>query len=148
MKFCVTSVACEETADILRKLTAELELVLTENLRRDSFDDGIDQLTLVVVSVDDDSDENAAWATPHRKLGSFRHMLTGQRIRFLSLAAEISPRALSELAVEERLGYVAVALSSQFGARPKRLPRGFGFLRLATAVCTALSGAASSRAVA
>jgi hypothetical protein len=148
MNFRVTSVTSEETAVLLRAITTNIEQVLTANLAGDSFGVGIDQLTLVVVSVDNDPVANEAWAKPYRKLGSYRHMVTSERIRFLSLAAEVSPSDLVALPDSQRHQFVAELLSSQFSTRPKRLPRGFEFPGLATAVCSALSGVASVGAVA
>jgi hypothetical protein len=148
MNFRVASVTSEETAALLRAVTTHIEQVLTANLTGDSFGEGIDQLSLVVVSVDEDPAANEAWAKPHRKLGSYKHMITSDRVRVLSLAAAVSPSKLVSLPESKRRQFVAELLSNEFGARPKRLPRGFDFPGLATAVCSALSGVASLGAVA
>jgi len=55
-----------------------------ENLVRN-----LDQLSIVIVSVSDDSQENEQWAKGHRKLATARHPVTGMEIRYLSVAVPI-----------------------------------------------------------
>jgi len=142
MKFVVTSVASDETAALLRDQTASVDALLNSVLGKWEFGDGIDQLSLVIVSVDDDPKENGKWVAPHNKLGSLSHPISGERIRFLSLAAPIPPSKLLSSTPSAGTALVREALLVTLASRPERLPRGYKFQDLATAVVSVLSATA------
>jgi hypothetical protein len=139
MKFCVTSVANDETASLLRDQTADLDALLNSVLGEWQFGDGIDQLTLVIVSVDDDPQENTRWAVPHNKLGAFTHHISGQRVRFLSLSALVPPNELLRSTSAASSALIRHAVLGKLSARPERLPSGYNFQDLAAAVASILA---------
>ena len=139
MKFVVTSVASDESAEALRVHTAALDALLNVAVRGVDFSSAIDQVTLVVVAVDDNPSENAAWAKQHDRLGAFTHPISNERIRYLSISAQVSPSRIASATPEAALAQISRALETALGMRPKRLPRGFPFQLLTHVVSAALA---------
>lgn len=134
MRFRVTSVTDEEVAPLLRDVTVRLEDTLNNLLGDGDFGDSIDQLTLVVVSVDDDEAENSKWLKAHNRLGSYKDFVTSEPRKYLSIGVPVAPSQLLELGKQQGLSLVSKAFASKLAVRPARLPRGLDFPRLSSAV--------------
>lgn len=134
MRFRVTSVTDEEVSTLLRDVTVRLEDILNSLLGDGDFGDAIDQLTLVVVSVDDDEVENSKWLKAHNRLGSYKDFVTSEPKKYLSLGVSIAPSQLLKLEEQQGLSLVSKEFTYKLGVRPARLPRGLDFQRLSSAV--------------
>ena len=139
MRFLVTSAACEETALVLRELASQVESLLRPFVGDQDFGGSIDQITFVLVSVDDNPVQNAAWAKANDKLGSYSHVASGDRVRYLSLAVQLPPQQLLATPSRKRPVLIREALAARLAARPHRLPRGFRYQDFAAAVLPALA---------
>jgi len=138
MLFRVTSVACEDVAAPLRETGSRLEGWLAATLADGDFGTGIDQFSIMIVSVSDDQSEDARWLSDGNKLGSFKTWPEGSRQRYLSVAVWVEPSKIAAAPLETQLSLVCAAIVDRLATRPARLPKGLDFVRLAKAVCVAL----------
>jgi hypothetical protein len=138
MRFRVTSVAAEETAQPLRSVTVLLEDWLNASLGDGDFGVGIDQFVLVAISVDDVAEENERWAKAHDKTARLKHPFTGGVIRYISSAVLLPPSQVIALPEGSLLSYVSDAMANRVAFRPKRVPKGFDYARCAAAISKAL----------
>lgn len=134
MRFRVTSVTDEKVSAVLRDITVRLEDTLNNLLSDGDFGEVIDQLTLVVVSVDDNEVENSKFIKGHHRSGSYKDFVTAQTKRYLSIGIPIPPSQLINVDEQKGLRTVSKLLCSQLAVRPPRLPRGLDFPRLSSAV--------------
>jgi hypothetical protein len=139
VNFVVTSVASEASAEALRTHSVALDALLNAAAGGTYLCGGIDQITLVLVSVDDEATQNAAWARKHDRLGSFIHPISGERLRYLSISAQVPPSRIVSATPEVALAHVCRALETALAVRPRRLPRGFPFSELAHVVSVAIA---------
>lgn len=138
MKFRVTSIAGPENGPLIRDATVRLQDWLNATLEDGEFGLGLEKFTFIVVSVFDEPEENERWAKAHRKLGSFTHQATGERVRDLCAAAAIPPQLFGSQQLVENLEIICRAMRAEITQRPKRLPKGFEYERFAAAVNAAL----------
>ena len=80
MKIRVTSVTASEVGPVFGRVAVALEDALNPVFEKISFGGGIDQFTVVAVSVDPDSVENEKFCKKHNVVGSFKNMLTMTKI--------------------------------------------------------------------
>lgn len=134
MHFRVTSVSNKDVSALVREVTVRLEDALNNLLGDGNFGETIDQLVLVVVSVDDNEAENHRWLKGHNRLGSYKDLKTSQPKRYLSVGISMLPAKLTHIEEHKALRMISKAFSSQLEIRPSRLPRGLDFPRLSKAV--------------
>jgi len=131
MRFRVTSVTSTEAGERVNAVTTRIEDWLNSALGDGDFGGHLDQVTFVVVAVDDDPGENAKFGGD--RLVTLRSPISGDRtrnLRFSLLASPSEVLALSEPALFAKVAELAI---DKLARRPKRLPRGFDYSRCATA---------------
>jgi hypothetical protein len=138
MRFRVTSVASEETGPLLREATVKVEDWLNASLADGNFGEGVDQFTVVAISVDDEAEENMCWSSAHNRTGKFKNPFTGKPVRFISSAVLLPPSSVIPKAPAALLSYLCSATIERLKLRPTRVPKGFDYVRCATAVSKAL----------
>ena len=134
MKFRVTSAVWEESGARIRRITTAAEDNLNSSLANRDFGSDLDQFTIVIVSFSDHPQENERWAKAHRKLATAKHPVTGDEIRYLSIAIPITPNCITGASDEELNRLVMRNVADQIGVRPPRLPKGLNYQALSTAV--------------
>jgi hypothetical protein len=139
MQFRVTSVAAEESAPALREATVKLERWLNASLHDGEFGEGLDQFSIVVISVEDDPSQNESWLKAQEKSGKAMQPFTGEPIRYLSVAVEVLPHEVRTKGPRELLVLVSARAKDRLATRPKRVPRGVDYARLSAAVGAALA---------
>jgi hypothetical protein len=139
MRFRVTSITSEQSGDAIAAVTVTLEKWLNGALADGAFGGTLEQLTFVVVSVDDDVLENERWVKTHEKLATHHHPITGETTRYLSLAVQLAPSLVANSQYRILLAEVSQRAIERLSVRPKRVPRGFDFARCAAAVSATLS---------
>lgn len=122
----------------MNSAAVQLEDWLNAALSDGEFGPGLDQLTLFVVSVDDEAEENDRWAEPRNRFGGVTHPTTGVRIRDLSLAVSIPPAELLALDFGQAMRTISAALQRKVLERPRRVPEGFEYERWAKATAAVL----------
>ena len=138
MKFRVTSVGSQETGALLRDATVVVEDWLNASLSDGMFGEGLDQFTIVAISVDDEAEENIRWFNAHNKTGKFKSRFTGEPVCYISSAVLLPPSSVISKAPHALLSYFCSATIERLKSRPKRVPKGFDYVRCATAVSKAL----------
>jgi hypothetical protein len=138
MRFRITSVTSEETGALFREITVKFEDWLNAALGDSEFGEGVDQFTIIFISVDDQKDQNTRWASAHNKLGKYKDRFSGESVRYLSVAVEILPSEILGKSPLEYFSCAAVAAINCLKIRHKRIPKGFDYLRCATSISKAL----------
>jgi len=138
MRFRVTSVAGEENGAFLNEATVKLEDWLNASLSDGNFGGGVDQFTIVAISVDEEASENIRWSNAHNKTGRVKSPFTKEPVRYVSSAVLLPPSSVISKAPHAFLSYFCSAIIERLKSPPKGVPRGFEYVRCATAVSMAL----------
>jgi hypothetical protein len=139
MRFRVTSVASSETGALLRDVTVRVEDWLNASLGDGNFGIGVDQFTIVAISVDDDPNENSRWTKAHDKTGRFKHPITGESVSHISVAVTMPPAKVIASAPIDLLALFCNSSIHRLETRPARVPQGFDYERCSTAISKALA---------
>jgi hypothetical protein len=134
MRFRVTSVAGSDEGARLNAATVKLEDQLNAELGAQQFGSNLSQLTLVVVAVYDEPEQNEHWCKAHRKLATAKHPMTGEAMRYLSIAVPLVPKLVMAASDTTLEGLVARAAVRAVAIRPDRVPAGLDFTRLSRTV--------------
>jgi hypothetical protein len=134
MRFRVTSVAGSDEGARLNEATVKLEDQRNAELGAQEFGSNISQLTLVVVAVYDEPEQNEHWCKAHRKLATAKHPITGEATRYLSIAVPLVPKQVMAANGTALEGLVARAAARAVATRPNRVPASLDFTRLSRTV--------------
>lgn len=129
----------------LVRVTVPFEDQLNTALGGVDFGSRIDMFAIVIVSVDDDADENERFAKGQRRLATARTPFTGEPVHYLSVAVTISPLSLAQHDDLALPGYIASQIAAVLAVRPGRIPRGLDYPRLSISVSAALIEGAQPR---
>jgi len=138
IRFRFTSVATEQTSEVLAKASTRLEDWLNAAIGDADFGGGVDQFVLVAVSVDDDHEENLRFASAHDKSGRYTNPFTGERTSYVSKAVLLAPSAVIGKPPAAVLAALSASAVAALALRPSRLPKDFDYARCAKAVSMAL----------
>jgi hypothetical protein len=97
MKVRVTSIAWEEVGELVRSVGVAMEVALTDEFQHLTFGAEIDQLTIIVISLSSDVDENARVSKGYNKIKRFRHPFNGEQMRTIGFAVPIDPDILVKM---------------------------------------------------
>lgn len=139
MRFHVTSIVATEVAPCVRDATVKLQEWLNAAMSAGDFGGHLDQVTMVIVSVEDEPAQNERWAKSHRGLGRPKNPFTGETYTELSFAVAIPPSKFDGANMEKALRVDSSAFMQSSLERPKRVPKGFDYERFATGLGAALS---------
>jgi len=99
-----------------------------------SFGEGLDQFTLVIVSVDDEPGSDDRWVRANTRVLRFVDPFTSSPVRSLSVAAPLPPRVVLSARPDRLFAIVAEAIVAALAKRPARLPRGLDYDRCKRAI--------------
>ncbi len=139
MRFHVTSITATEVAPCVRDVTVKLRELLNAAMSDGDFGGHLDQVTMVIVSVDDEPEQNERWAKSHRGLGRPKNPFTAETYTELSFAVTISPSKFDGTNLEKALRVASSAFVQTILKRPKRVPKGFDYERFAKGLGAALN---------
>ncbi|MCL2658868.1 MAG: hypothetical protein FWD62_15970 [Betaproteobacteria bacterium] len=127
MRIRVTGIlASEEIFRIVNHAMVVLEDKLTPLFANRSYGGNIDQLTVFVIAVDSDISENERRSKACNRVGSFKDMMTGEKVRDISIALPFNPDVIETMTGEQFYAAICAALisrSNDLGV--KRLPKDF-----------------------
>ncbi|MEO6272849.1 MAG: hypothetical protein ABIP34_06590 [Rhodoferax sp.] len=123
----------------MNDVCVKLEDWLNAMLSDEDFGGKLDQITVFVVSVDDDIVTNEKWATPRSRLGGFTNPFSGEKVRDLSFGVAILPVKIAASDSKGVLHLVCAALSAKVMERPRRVPKSFDYELWAKSACAALN---------
>jgi hypothetical protein len=139
VRFQVTSITAEEVAPYVRDVTVKLREWLNASMSDGDFGGHLDQVTMVIVSVEDEPEQNERWAKSHRGLGRPKNPFTGETYTELSFAVAIPPSKFDGADLEKALRVASSAAIQTVLDRPKRVPKGFDYERFAKGLSAALN---------
>jgi len=94
MKVRVTSIAWAEVSELVRSVGVAIERALTAPFLDVSFGGDIDQLSIIIVSISSDVDENTKVCKGYDKVSRDRHPFSGELIKSIGFAVPIDPDIL------------------------------------------------------
>jgi hypothetical protein len=127
MKVRVTSIAWKEVAELVRSVGVAMQAALTVPFQELSFGAGIDQLTIIVISVSSDTDENARVCRGYDKVSKHRHPFSGEQVRSIGFAVPIDPDALVTMMGRDLTEMICTTVIDKLDQPYPRLPRGFDY---------------------
>ena len=134
MKFRVTSIVGDEEGNDIVAITGALEDALNMELSKKNYGSNLDQLTILLVTANDDIEDNKKWAANQCRLAHLSNAFTGERIRYLSIGVPVD-RAIVLGSSKQRLRtYVVQTISEALSVRPKRLAAGLDYESLSAAM--------------
>jgi hypothetical protein len=95
MHLTVTSDSSEEAFKPLALFSNALERAANPLIVEESYG-AVGRLMLVIVAVEEDAQENLACCKTHNKTGTYKHPITGERVRYFSLAVPFNPKEIVE----------------------------------------------------
>ncbi len=120
-------------------VTVRVEDWLNASLGDGDFGGKVDQITIIVIAVDDDASENSLWEKANNKVGRFKNPFTGERVSHISAAIAISPAKVLACEPTELLSVFCVSATNRLSVRPPRIPKGFDYERFHIAISKALA---------
>ena len=130
MKFRVTSVVWEDCSQSIGAACSRVEDWLVASLADGKFGEAIDQISFVVVALDDDAQENAARASGFDKLGRYTDPISRRLVRYLSYGLSLPYGQALPTSASQVVAVIAGLIQTKVGIRPKRLPKGYDYQRL------------------
>jgi hypothetical protein len=138
MQLRVTSVTGEDVAALFRDATVDLETALARHFAGRDYGGGIDQFVVVAVSVDSDAAENERFCGPYNKVGSYKSLVTGERVRYISFACALDPAAAIRMSEGQVAAAICKSLSNHLDNPPVRVPKQFDHVAFAGALRVAI----------
>lgn len=124
MDIKITSVASDETIGPLNQFFTKLEDALNGYFR-DKVYVGIDLFIIVIVSVDEDEENNLKWGKKHNASGSFINPFSKERTKYFSVAVHYPVEAvLQQDESQLRIG-LCDAIAARLASTEVKVPKGF-----------------------
>jgi len=140
MKIRFTSISWEEISELLSKVTVHLEEHFNVLFSDLSYGADVAQFTAVIVAVDSviDSTQNEKFTKLHNKSGTYKHLLTGEKIKYISFSLEYRFEDLDGRDESEISKIFCADLSKRMDAPNIKIPKGFDYPKFASAMKDAL----------
>ena len=130
MHLTVTCVATDETVMALNRFSNTIETAINPSLAQVSYGT-IGRFMLVIVSVEEDAEENLRFCEKHNKSGAYTHPFTKEKVKYFSLAVPFNPKEIVSLA-EDNLRKRLISEMIEVMAKPAvKVPKGFDYDGLA-----------------
>jgi hypothetical protein len=130
MKITANSVTNEEMTELYREPMLALEGRLQAVLGDNNYGGNVDSLAFMAISVFMDNVENEKFVSNFNKVGYFKSPLTGERMKYLSVAFAISPEDVpSKSGIELAQMFLAHLIAALRNGEFK-IPKGFDVERL------------------
>lgn len=127
-----------EVGSLLGRATIELQEALTPLFRERSYGGGVDQLVVMVVSVDSDPSENIKICERHNKVGSYKHPITSERVKYIGLALSFDPASIEGETDDQVRRLLCTALIGRLQEPGLKIPKAFDYERFSDDVSSAL----------
>jgi hypothetical protein len=130
MKIRVTSVSNKDVTDFILSIdfTVKLEDGLKPSFESKVFGSGIDQFTIVLVSVDSDPQKNKRFIDDHQKVGYYKDHLTKERVNYLSIAVPMNPEEVLKMDESTLRKEFIRTLYSRLENQGLKIPKKFDYL--------------------
>lgn len=140
MQLRITSITSSEVGALISGITTVLEDRLCPIIEPNQYGTGIDLFVAFFVSVDSDPMENERYCFANNRSGRFKHMLTGETVRFVGIAVPVDP----EIVLKHPSGKLSSLLQELFleelASPAYVMPKRFERERLWHDISTALKG--------
>lgn len=143
MKLRVTSVAWGDVRDEISKATVFMQNSLNEHFVDRNYGANIDTFAIAVIAVGE-SDENARFSKKHNKSGSDKHPVSGELVKYISIAIEFHPDEIKGINSRELVDLFIVEINNKLEAPSLKVPKGFDWNLFCADLKSALSKTAKS----
>ena len=132
MQIRITSVVCEEALEICRRTSVSVEDALKPLFVERSYGASIDQFVVVIVAADSDETENAKYCSAHDRVGSYRHLITLARVKFIGFALPYDPVTVVSMTLTEFRAKFCSDLLKRLESPSLKIPKAFDYARFAS----------------
>lgn len=127
MEIKVVSVVSEAVASVCRNVSVSLEDSFKPIFSDTDFGADIHEFTFAIVAVDEDSETNDRFCEPHNKVGRYKHWLTQETVKFISVALPFNPEVIEGKAESEVVRIFCDAALSRLEHPGIKIPRGLDY---------------------
>jgi hypothetical protein len=140
MKIRFTSIAWEEVSEQLSKVMVHLEKHFNTAFSDLSYGADVTQFTVVAIAVDSvmDSNQNEKFVKRHNKSGSYKHPLTGDKVKYISFALGYRHENLEGKDESELRRIFCTNLYNRMEAPFIKIPKGFDYQKFSSEMKFAL----------
>ena len=130
MKMTFTGVTSSEVSDLISNVAVAFENKLKPIFVNTTYGGGVDNFVVVIVSVSSNISENEKFCKSHNRVGTDSHPVTGEKIRYVSVALPFDPELIESRTGDQVREDVCVALKNRLNnIGLKRIPKEFDFLK-------------------
>ncbi len=140
MKIRFTSISWEEVSELLSKVMVHLEKHINASFSDLSYGADVTQFTAVAIAVDSvvDSSQNEKFAKRHDKSGTYKHPLTGEKVKYISFSLTYCYEDLEGKGESELRKIFCADLFKRLDDPNIKIPKGFDYPGFASAMKNAL----------
>ena len=125
MKIRFKAIIAKEVGAMVRNVTTLMENFLEPVFSEDFFGESIDQFIVTIVCIDNNGTLNEQYAKPHNKVGRFKHIGTGEQVKYVSVALAFSFDAVSEINDSQFKELLCTSLLDRIKNIDLKLPKKF-----------------------
>lgn len=129
MKIRFTSNTWEEISSVISKAIRPLENEFNHLLSNVNYGGGVSQFFAVIIAIDsiEVKNQNEKFSKSANKSGSFKHLLTGERIKYISFALEHQYEDLEGKDESEIRKIFCLDLYHRLDVPNIKIPKGFDY---------------------
>lgn len=145
MKIRITSIAWQGLSDSIGSITVEMEDALSKLFKGLSFGAGIDQLTVVIVSVSSEDSENDRISEGYNKIRRLRHPVTHEQIKSIGLGIPFNYNVVSEMSRSDLRKVICCSVLRKIAKPDIKIPRGFNYEEFSERISAAITTYSGTR---
>lgn len=139
MNVRVTSISWREVGDSIRSVTADLEKALSGLFKDLSFGAGVDQLTIVVISVSSEDSENDKLCRGYNKIGRLQNPVTKKSTKSIGVAIPLNSCVISKISRSELRKLLCESVLHKVANPDLRVPKDFDYKEFSERLSTAIA---------
>jgi hypothetical protein len=129
MKICFSGIAWTDVGTVFSKFAVPLESEFNDTFSHFSYGGEVDQFIGVLVAVDSmvDATQNAKFLSKNNKSGSFKHLLTREKVKFISIAIPYQHEGLEGKTESQLMKIFCADLYKKLDNPEIKIPKGFDY---------------------
>lgn len=125
MNLQITSITAPKVGELINGVTIALEDRLRPHIESCDYGGGIQQLVVFFVAGDSDPLENERYCRANNRSSRYKHMFTGQMVKFVGIAIPLDPATALRLQPNELTTLMKSRLLAELEAPAYAMPKKF-----------------------
>lgn len=111
----------------MRNITVKLEDCLCGLFEGIEFGSNINQLTIAVVSLSSEDDENIKISDGYSKIGRLRNPITGESVRFIGFGVPVNSKSATVMSSDQIIKFILDTIFEKASDPDIRIPKDFDY---------------------